>query len=145
MLPNAHVLDLQQIICPNHILHFRSRIDKVTQKIKKMTQKITPKPSKIKLKSRPKTDWKSGRQKTTKILKNAKNCLQNDLPRVNLFMPFWLLAPLWPAMGSNMAPRRPPGDPKNPKSTDFDPQMFQNGAHLAPKMIKNGAQMALDT
>ena len=61
-------------------------------------------------------------------------CMASQVPRMTCM-----------AMGSNMAPRRPPGDPKNPKSTDFDPQMFQNGAHLAPKMIKNGAQMALDT
>ena len=129
---------------PNHIFHFRRRIDKVTQQIQKMIQKITPQPSKIKLKSRPKTDWKSGRQKNNQNPeKKCKNGLLNGLPRVSLFVPFWLLAPLWPAMGSNMSPRRPPGDPKTPKSPDFDPQKLQNGAHLAPNMIKNGAQMAL--
>ena len=84
-------------------------------------------------------------KKTPQIRKSTENGSQIGLPRVSLFVPFWLLAPLWPAMGSNMSPRRPPGDPKHPKSTDFDPQMLQHGAHLAPKMIKNGAQMALDT
>ena len=128
---------------PNHIRHLRRCIAKVTPTIQKNIPKMDPKPSKIKPKSRPKTDCKSGRQK--QITKNTKNRLQNGIPRVSLFAPFWLLAPLWPAMGSNMAPRRPPGSPKTPKSPDFDPQMLQNGAHLAPKMLKNGAQMALDT
>ena len=64
---------------------------------------------------------------------------------MSLFVPFSLLALLWPAVGSNMAPRGSPGDPKTPKSPDVDPQMLQNGAHLAPKMIKNDAHMGLDT
>ena len=48
---------------PNHIFHFRGRIDKVTPQIQKMSQQMTPKPSKIEAKRRPKTDCKSGRQK----------------------------------------------------------------------------------
>ena len=84
-------------------------------------------------------------KKPPKIRKSTHNCLQNGLPRVSLFVHFWLLAPLWPAMGSNMAPRRPPGGPKTPKSPDFDPPKLRNGTHLAPKIIKHGAQMGLDT
>ena len=84
-------------------------------------------------------------KKRQKNRKSTENGSQNGLPRVSLFVPFWLLAPLWPAMGSNMAPKRPPGGPKTTKSPDFNPQKLQNGAHLVPKMIKNGAQMRLDT
>ena len=48
---------------PNHVFHFRGRIEKVTPQIQQMFKQITPKPSKIEPKSRPKTDSKSGRQK----------------------------------------------------------------------------------
>ena len=57
-------------------------------------------------------------------------------------MPFLLLAPLWPAIGSNMAPRRSPGGPKTLKSPDFDAQILQTGIHLASKMSKNDVPMA---
>ena len=58
---------------------------------------------------------------TTKCSKMEPICHPkwSKVPRVSLFVPFGLLAPLWPAMGSNMAPRRAPGGPKTPKISSF--------------------------
>ena len=134
---------MQQIISPNHILHFRSRIDKVTQKIKKMTQKITPKPSKIQLQSRPKTDSKSGRQKNRQNRKKHPKWSPKWAPKGEPFRAFFATcAPLAGhgfQHGSQRPRWRPPG-PQNlqiltPKCSKMEPIWHPKCSKMVPKWL----------